>query len=239
MNTIKIDKYFKGMVANKGLSGIETENSIFAFLAAANRSYFGIDCDVFVSKDDIIITTRDETLLRLGLLNLYIPSFTYDELRKFLLVDRKTSNLNENIYIPKFEDYLSICKAYRKHAFINIWSNLKHEHIEKMISDINEFYDINEVSFIADNRKHLLHLKKHIENNKLFLFVKSPDDDIFDFCKNNGFNIYVKQQNLTKEFIKNMHLIGLKVATGVVDDKIQAEKLIKFDVDFIFTNILE
>ncbi len=239
MNTIKIDKYFKGMIANKGLSGIETENSIFAFLSAANRSYTGIGCDVFVTKDDVIITTRDDTLLRLGLLNIYIPSFSYEELKKFSLVDRKTSNLNENIFIPKFEDFLNICRAYRKQAYVNIWSNLKHEQLDRMLDDVAEYYNMDEVSFICENHKMIQHLKKSVDNNKLFLYTAKPDDSTLDFCKNNGINLYVKHQNLTSELIKRMHLIGLKVATGVIDDKIQAEKFIKFDIDFIFTNILE
>ncbi len=239
MNTIKIDKYFKGMVANKGLSGIETENTVFAFLAAANRTYYGIKCDVFVTKDDYIITTQDDTLLKLGLLNLYIPSFNYDDLRKFYLIDRKTSNLNENFYIPKFEDYLAICKAYRKHAFVNIWSNMKHEHLEKILADINQFHNLNEVSFMSANRKDLTYLKKTVENSKLYLVSEKPTEDDFDFCKKNGCNIYVKINHLNQNFIKRMHLLGLKVAAGVSDDKMQAEKFIKLDVDYIFTNILE
>ncbi|MCK7487433.1 MAG: hypothetical protein MZU97_19420 [Bacillus subtilis] len=28
MNTVKIDKYFRGMIAHRGLSGIETENTL-------------------------------------------------------------------------------------------------------------------------------------------------------------------------------------------------------------------
>ena len=127
MNTIKIDKYFKGMVANRGLSGIETENTIFAFLAAANRTYFGISGDLDVSKDGKIIITADDTLLRLGLLNLYIPSFNYEELKKFSLVDRKTTNLNPNLFIPQLGDMLAICQAYRKSAFLSIKSPMKHE----------------------------------------------------------------------------------------------------------------
>ena len=36
-----------------------------------------------------------------------------------------------------------------------------------------------------------------------------------------------------------MHLFGLKVSTGVVNDKELAEKLIKYDIDYVFTDILE
>ena len=60
MNTVKIDKYFRGMIAHRGLSGIETENTLPAFIAAANRSYFGIECDVHASKDGKIIVTHDD-----------------------------------------------------------------------------------------------------------------------------------------------------------------------------------
>ena len=42
-----------------------------------------------------------------------------------------------------------------------------------------------------------------------------------------------------KEIVKKMHLLGLKVSVEVVNDKSLAEKLIKYDVDYIFTDILE
>jgi len=239
MNTIKIDKYFKGMIANRGLSGIETENTIFAFLAAANRSYFGISGDINVSKDNEAIITYDDTLLRLGLLNLYIPSFNYEELKKFSLVDRKTSNLNSNLFIPKLHDLLAICHAYRKRVFLNINDSLKHENIDKILEDIEEFNYTDYTFFFTGNRKLLQYLNKKVENNRLYLSVDKITEDAFDFCKNNGFNIDVRHTPVTKEIVKRMHLIGLKVSTGVVNDKDLAEKLIKYDVDYVFTDILE
>ncbi|MBN2540260.1 MAG: hypothetical protein JXB08_01915 [Bacilli bacterium] len=239
MNTIKIDKYFKGMVANRGLSGIETENTIFSFLAAANRSYFGISADLSVSKDNKIIITRDDTLLRLGLLNLYIPSFQYEELKKFALVDRKTTNLNPNLFIPLLSDFLAICSAYRKAVFIRLGKYMKPEHFDRIINDLNEIYKHDQVHILTDNRKHLNHLAKQLDANKLFLTVDKPDQDSFEFCKNHGFNLHIKAGHLTKDIVKDMHLFGLKVSTGVVNDKTLAEKLIKHDVDYVFTDILE
>ncbi|MCK7495468.1 MAG: hypothetical protein MZW92_33760, partial [Comamonadaceae bacterium] len=73
MNTIKIEKRQTRMVAHRGLSGIETESTIHAFLAAANRSYYGMECDVFASRDGQIIITHDDSLLRLGGTDLYLP----------------------------------------------------------------------------------------------------------------------------------------------------------------------
>ncbi len=237
MNTIKIDKYFKGMVANRGLSGIETENTIFAFLAAANRSYFGISTDLNASKDNKIIVTRDDTLLRLGLLNLYIPSFSYDELKKFALVDRKTANLNSNLFIPLFSDFLAIASTYRKRAFLRLGKYLKYNHLDSIIYEIEEYS--NSVYFISNNRKILLYLNKKINKNNIFLAVEKADEEVFDFCKKNGFNLHIEASNLDKEIVKNMHLLGLKVSVEVVNDKVLAEKLIKLGVDYVFTDILE
>lgn len=239
MNTIKIDKYFKGMVANRGLSGIETENTIFAFLAAANRSYIGISGDLDVSKDNKIIITNDDTLLRLGLLNLYIPSFNYEELKKFSLVDRKTANLNPNVFIPLLSDLLAICSAYRKIAFLNIKPTLKHEHLDKIVEEVEDLYNAKYVNFMSTDRKLLSYLGKKVEGSRIYIDLDRVDEDSFDFCKNNGFNLHVKANHVTKDIVKRMHLIGLKVATGVVNDKELAEKLIKQDVDFVFTDILE
>lgn len=51
MDTIKIDKNNVKLIAHRGVSGIERENTAAAFVAAGNRSYYGIETDVHVTKD--------------------------------------------------------------------------------------------------------------------------------------------------------------------------------------------
>lgn len=46
MDSIKLDTRTAKMIAHRGLSGIEKENTNAAFVAAGNRSYFGIETDV-------------------------------------------------------------------------------------------------------------------------------------------------------------------------------------------------
>lgn len=239
MNTIKIEKNFKGMVASKGLSGIETENTIFAFLAASNRSYFGMSCDLSISKDNEIILTKDDTLLRLGLLNLYIPSFSYKELKKFSLIDRKTSNLNPNVFIPKLSDYLSICKAYRKVAFIHLNHVVKAKEIDQVLSEVDTFYKLDNVYFLSENKSSLDYLKKKVNSKHLFFKAKKASHAIVDYCLGHNLNVYIEDDTLSKDTIKNLHLAELKIAVGEVNDKSIAESLVVSDVDLIFTSILE
>ena len=52
MNTVKFDS--KGrikMVAHRGVSGLERENTCPAFVAAGVKSYYGIETDVHVTAD--------------------------------------------------------------------------------------------------------------------------------------------------------------------------------------------
>ena len=53
MNTIKFDKKNVKVIAHRGLSGIETENTNSAFVAAGNRSYFGIETDILLEDMDL------------------------------------------------------------------------------------------------------------------------------------------------------------------------------------------
>ena len=51
MNTIKFNHYGTQVVAHRGLSGIERENTAAAFVAAGNRSYYGIETDIWRTAD--------------------------------------------------------------------------------------------------------------------------------------------------------------------------------------------
>ena len=51
MDTIKINKKNVLMIAHRGVSGLETENTKEAFIIAGNKSYYGIETDVHVTLD--------------------------------------------------------------------------------------------------------------------------------------------------------------------------------------------
>lgn len=239
MNTVKIDKYFKGMVAHRGLSGIETENTINAFIAAANRSYFGIECDVHATRDGKIVISHDDTLLRLGLLNLYIPSFRYDELRKFSLIDRKTGNLSENLCVPTLEEFLVICRTYKKNAYVELKEGLSTENIECVVAEIARHRMEEKTTIISFDDRYLSYLKKTHPSLEMMYLMSQVTDKGIEFCEKHQIGMDVHYEQVNEDLLKRAHLIGLKVGVWTVDDKTVAEKLIKMGVDFITSNILE
>ena len=59
MNTIKFDKKDTRVIAHRGLSGLEKENTNSAFVAAGNRSYYGIETDIHRTKDGHFVINHD------------------------------------------------------------------------------------------------------------------------------------------------------------------------------------
>lgn len=62
MNTVKFEHGRALVLAHRGLSGIETENTLCAFVAAGNRSYFGIKTDVHRTADGHFIVIHDDQI---------------------------------------------------------------------------------------------------------------------------------------------------------------------------------
>ena len=88
MDTIKIENKAVKMVAHRGLSGIEKENTCSAFVAACNRAtYFAVETDVHRTVDGQFVIFHDDNTARVGLDHLVIEESTFETLRKLQLVD--------------------------------------------------------------------------------------------------------------------------------------------------------
>ena len=66
MDTIRIDRKSTLMVAHRGVSGLEKENTLAAFIAAGNRSYYGVETDVHRTGDGKFIIIHDSNPKRVS-----------------------------------------------------------------------------------------------------------------------------------------------------------------------------
>ena len=76
MDTIKVEKKNTLLVAHRGLSGIERENTVAAFIAAGNRSYYGIETDIYRTADGKFAVSHDKTLQRVAGVDIRIEDTT-------------------------------------------------------------------------------------------------------------------------------------------------------------------
>ncbi len=66
MDTVKINKGNARLIAHRGLSGIEVENTASAFVAAGNRSYYGIETDIHKTGNGEFVVVHDADLMRVA-----------------------------------------------------------------------------------------------------------------------------------------------------------------------------
>ena len=76
------------MIAHRGLSGLERENTCAAFVAAGVKSYYGIETDVHVTKDKKFICVHDDDLKRVAGLDMSVEGSTFAELRAVRMKDK-------------------------------------------------------------------------------------------------------------------------------------------------------
>lgn len=242
MDTKKIDKKDVKTIAHRGLSGIERENTFPAFVAAGNRSYFGIETDVHLTADGKFVIIHDETLNRVsnGEYTYNVEKECYGTLSHVVLPDLDDSRNRQDIRIPLLVDYIKICKKYEKVCVLELKNPFSEENIVKLIKEITDLGYIENVIFISFVRENCLILRKHLLNNEIQWLTSDPvGDEEIQFLVENKLELDIYYAVLDKEIIDMAHSNNIKINCWTCDDIEAAKKIVELGVDYITTNILE
>ena len=102
------------VIAHMGYSAKYPENSIIAFEGAGSMGYMGIETDVQMTADGVLVCFHDDTLDSVTTGSGKIRDKTWNELSDI------TYNTDATQKIATFNDYLDICKKYGCIAVIDI-----------------------------------------------------------------------------------------------------------------------
>ncbi len=238
MDTIKVEKKNTLLVAHRGLSGIERENTVAAFIAAGNRSYYGIETDIYRTADGKFAVSHDKTLQRVAGVDIRIEDTTLADLQKIALLDRDGNRRNA-LRVPSLEEYIEVCKRYGKHAVPELKSNFTEEELARIVAIFDEAEYLEHTTFIAFGYENLKRLRAiRPEQSMQYLFSEFTDE-IVARVLNERFDVDVHHAALTEERVQMLHGAGLRINCWTVDKKEKAELLAAWGVDYITTNILE
>lgn len=239
MNTVKFDSKNTKVVAHRGLSGIEKENTNAAFIAAGNRSYFGIETDVHRTLDGKFVCFHDDTTGRVAIDNMVIEETTFDTLRKLLLTDRDGIKGREDLRIPTLKEYIATCKRYEKVAVLELKNEFEKDDIAKICDEITELDYLDNVIFISFAFNNLVKLREIYPEQKVQFLVDDYSDELPSLLKEHKFDLDIHYKELTKERIEALHNAGIEVNCWTCDDKEAGEDLSNWNIDYITSNILE
>ena len=239
MDTIKVDRGAKRMVAHRGLSGIESENTIAAFVAAGNRSYYGVETDIHKTTDGKFAVFHDNTTARVSNYNLVIEENDYATLQTVTLNEKDTNVERRDLKIPLLEDYLLVCKKYHKICVLEIKNNFEKEDMAKVIDIIKEADFLENVIFISFNLENLICLRELLPDQPAQYLVEEFSEELVKILKKYNLDLDIFYKALNKENIDYCHKNGILVNCWTCDSREDAEMLIDAGVDFITSNILE
>lgn len=235
-NTITFDKKSTLVIAHRGLSGIKIENTKDAFIAAGERSYYGIEADVRRTADGKFVICHDNNLERVSNTNITVESSTLEELLK---VELSIKNRTGEGKLCSLSSYISVCKTYNKHAVLELKSNFNKREIEKIIDEIFTLNYLANTTFISFNYTNLEYVRDILPNQSVqFLFSKKVNEVIKKLI-NDKIDAGISFKVISKNAIKTLHEAGLKVNCWTLDSRLIAEQLSSLGVDYITTNILE
>ena len=238
-DTIKLDKKGTGvlMIAHRGLSGLETENTECAFVAAGNRSYYGIETDVHFTKDGKYVISHDGNLSRVFGKNIEIKDYLYEDLRKV----RKIVNGDtvEYMAVPTLREYFDVCRRYGKKSVLELKVEYTDEQLKEIIEIAKEEKQFENVIFISFFPDNMIRLRKLLPDHPLQLLTGEITPEVIDICEKNSLAIDVCYTALNAENAAKLRRRGIKINCWTVNEPADAEKLISLGADFITTNILE
>ena len=239
MNTIKIDKKQVKMVAHRGVSGLEMENTNAAFVAAGNRSHFGIETDVHVTSDKKIVVMHDDNMLRVSGVDMVVEESTLAQLQAIPLYDKEPGKFRSDLHTPVLADYISICKKYGKIAVLELKNRMMPEDIAQIVDEIRQLDYLDGVIFISFSWDNLIDLRKIVPGQKAQFLTGDNDEALVKKLVENELDLDIYYKSLTKELVDILHENGREVNCWTVDSPEDAQTMVSWGVDYITSNILE
>ena len=239
MDTIRIEHGRTLMVAHRGVSGLERENTCAAFVAAGNRSYFGIETDVHRTLDGHFVVIHDSNTGRVAIDELTVEKSTLMAIQSLVLKDMDGQRGRIDLRIPTLQDYVLLCKKYAKVGVLELKNEFTREELEQIVAIIREQDYLSGIIFISFPLMNLVTLREMLPEQPMQYLISSFPDDLIDTLKAHSLDLDIHYKALTRERLEALHAAGIKVNAWTVDDPADAAQLVDWGIDYITSNILE
>lgn len=230
------------MIAHRGFSSCEKENTLAAFIAAgATAEFFGIETDVHQTNDGHFVTIHDAETSRVtnGKINLNVEKNPFEVVRQVKLPDVDGSTNRADLIIPEMSEYFAICKKYQKIAVCELKQQFSLQQIEQILQIAENLEMTNNIVYISFIKENLLLAQQLNCNLSLQWLVDKFDAEILSEAVKHKLDIDIFYQAIDKNQIQMCHDNGLKVNVWTVDEQSVADKFADWGVDFITSNCLK
>ena len=211
-----------------GNHGNHAENATEAFQYAATSNCYGIETDIWQTKDGYFVCTHDKEVSFVGAGYIDVTKENYETIKNYKLRDTGKP-------IILLEDYLKICKSGNKVAVIEIKDVFDKTEAQAFLNKIDEFYSRDKVCIISFKKISLDSCREL--DSEIEYYLCGLTTSIFYQAVVEGYNVGLfVGGSVSEENLKTVHDAGLKLMFGTINDKAKAEALLEMGVDFISTD---
>lgn len=225
-----------GLQAHRGIAARYPENSIISFKEAAKIPYyFGMETDVQMTKDGVLVCMHDNTIDRTTNGTGKVSDYTWSELRKLRLdggygwSDKYAGKLR----VPTFEQYLKICKKANLVPYVEL-KLLTLEGVRKTIKTLHDMGFEGKYVLSSFHWSYLREAAKYTDAPLEFMASRKKwtDENLQSLKKIKSAVIRPAAKHLTQEFVDKCHSMGFVVECyGIkVGDAKMVAKLRKWGV---------
>jgi len=225
------------MIAHMGYHEECMSNTVEAFIAAGERSYYGIESDVRITTDGQFVMFHDASITDAEGNTYVIRETKLEDIKDIRLLDNGVAT---EYKLPLLEDYIKVCKDYGKTPILELKDTHTTEELELLISAIDSVGYLAETVFISFSWDNCVRVRELLpDNTVMYLTEENFKESLIDQLVEYNIDLNINRKCFYKPHVEKLHLNGIKVATFTCDDAKETEKLISWGVDFVTTNVLE
>lgn len=224
--------------AHRGFSGKYPENTMLAFSKAVEIGVDGIELDVHLTKDNVLVIIHDEDIKRTCDGEGLVRDFTYEELKKF-----DASATFRGVYgfngIPTLREYFDLVKDTPIITNIELKTGIfEYPTIEKRVIDMIAEYGLEEKIILSSFNHYTVKRCEEINPDiKRGFLSESWIIGYGKYTIENGAScIHPIHCFLSEETVKEAHDAGCEINTWTVNEYEDIKRLSALGVDALIGN---
>lgn len=225
--------------AHRGYSGRYPENTMLAFRKAYEAGADGIELDVQLTKDDVLVVIHDERIDRTTDGTGFVRDYTYEELKKFNAskIHGETSQFEA---IPTFDEYCSWVKDTPLITNIELKTGVfYYENIEEKTLEIVKKYRLEDrVIFSSFNHLSVIRMKELAPELPCGALTENGGlGNAGFYCERYGFEYYHPDyRDMDDDSVKECQKHGIDLNIWTVNDLEGMETLYRWGINGMITN---
>ena len=235
MNTYGDERNIK-IIAHRGASALEPENTIPSFNRAASIGAWGVEADIYVLKDGNIVVFHDADVERMTNGMGEIKSMNLLEVKALNIDGGNNVNNYNNLKIPTLDEYLNCCVENKVTPVIE-FKLVNVEKIKEIVDKIKKYGLEDNTIIISTSYEWIKYIREYSDKIHFQYLGDITIENINLLKKYGNYGIDIKIDKITKDKIDLAHLNGAKVNVWTVNNKKDINRLINMGVDMITSDL--